>query len=177
TIRPGRVQAVRLVEPFFWRPLGWCRLEVDLAGRQKAEGEGRAQRGQLRALLPVGDHELAMSLVDRVIRDRPQELVRPPRRARWKSPLRYRKLAYGRTDTCVVTRSGRFRRVTVWVPLEKVQSLRHVQGPLQRRLGLASVHVDVAGRSLHATARDRDAVEARTEIDTLAELAQRARAA
>jgi putative membrane protein len=177
TIRPGRVQAVRLVEPFFWRPLGWCRLEVDLAGRQKAEGEGRAQRGQLRALLPVGDRALAMSLVDRVIPDRPQESVRPPRRARFKSPLRYRKLAYGRTDTCVVTRSGRFRRVTVWVPLEKAQSLRHVQGPLQRRLGLASIHVDVAGRSLHATARDRDAVEARAELDTLAELARRARAA
>ncbi|HEY4236144.1 MAG TPA: PH domain-containing protein, partial [Gaiellaceae bacterium] len=34
-IRPGRVQAVRLVEPLLWRPLGWCRLEVDVAGRQR----------------------------------------------------------------------------------------------------------------------------------------------
>ena len=29
TIRPGRVQAVRMVEPLLWRRLGWCRLEVD----------------------------------------------------------------------------------------------------------------------------------------------------
>jgi putative membrane protein len=177
TIRPGRVQAVRLVEPFFWRPLGWCRLEVDLAGKQKAEGEGRAQRGQLRALLPVGDRALAMSLVDRIIPDRPRDLIRPPRRARWKSPLRFRMLAYGRNESCVATRSGRLRRVTTWVPLEKIQSLRHVQGPLQRRLDIASVHVDVAGRSLHAVARDRDAVEARAELDTLAELARVARRA
>ena len=41
TIRPGRVQAVRLVEPFIWRRLGWCRLEVDLAGTAEAKGGGR----------------------------------------------------------------------------------------------------------------------------------------
>ena len=177
TIRPGRVQAVRLSEPFFWRPLGWCRVEVDLAGKQKAEGEGRAQRGQLRALLPVGDRATAEQIIDRLVPDRPRELVAPPGRARWKSPLRYGKLAYARTDTCVATRSGRLRRVTVWVRLEKAQSLRYVQGPVQRRLRIASLHVDVAGKTLHAIARDRDAMEARDEIDTLAELARAARRA
>src|SRR5258708_17737497 len=30
TIRPGRVQAVRLVEPLVWRAVGWCRLEADI---------------------------------------------------------------------------------------------------------------------------------------------------
>ncbi|HEY2326715.1 MAG TPA: PH domain-containing protein [Gaiellaceae bacterium] len=175
TIRPGRVQALRLVEPAIWRLLGWCRLEVDLAGKQKSEGEGRAQRGQLRALLPVGNRATAEELIDRLMPDRPRELVPPPRRARWKSPLRYSLLAYGRTDTCVATRSGRLRRVTVWVPLEKAQSLRLVQGPLQRRLNVASVHVDVAGKALHAIARDRDATEAQRELDTLAELARAAR--
>ena len=39
TIRPGRVQAVRMVEPLLWRPFGWCRLQVDLAGgRQPSDG-------------------------------------------------------------------------------------------------------------------------------------------
>ena len=32
TIPYGRIQAVRQVEPWLWRPLGWCRLEVDIAG-------------------------------------------------------------------------------------------------------------------------------------------------
>src|SRR5256885_13424168 len=45
-IRRGRVQAVRLVEPALWRPLGWCRLEVDIAGRQRRKGEGAGQRRQ-----------------------------------------------------------------------------------------------------------------------------------
>jgi putative membrane protein len=174
-IRPGRVQAVRLVEPWLWRPLGWCRLEVDVAGRQRSKGEGSAERGQLRTLLPVGPRKLAYELVDRLVPDRPHELSRPPRRALWKSPLRYRTLSWGHTDTCVATTSGRLRRVTSWVPLEKVQSLRHVQGPVQRRLRLASVHVDTAGKAVHATLRDRDAGEAAGALAVLTDLARAAR--
>ena len=174
-IRPGRVQAVRLVEPMFWRPLGWCRLEVDIAGRQRSKGEGAAQRGQLRTLVPVADRSLGIELVDRLLPDRPSELSRPPRRAVWKSPFRYPALSWGRTETCVAATSGRLRRVTSWVPLEKVQSLRHVQGPLQRRLRLASVHVDTAGKAVHATLRDRDAEEAAGALAELTDLARIAR--
>jgi putative membrane protein len=175
TIRPGRVQAVRMVEPLIWRLLGWCRLEVDLAGRQRAKGEGQAQRRALRAVLPVGSRALAEELLDRIVPDRPREQARAPRRALWKSPLRYRMIAWGRTETCVATTSGRLRRVTCWVPLEKAQSLRRVQGPVQRRLHLASIHVDTAGRGVHATLRDRDAAEADRALAQLAELARAAR--
>ena len=174
-IRPGRVQAVRLVEPWLWRPLGWCRLEVDVAGRQRRKGEGEAERGELRTLLPVGPRRLGFELVDRLLPDRPRELSPPPRRVFWKSPLRYRALSWGRSETCVATTSGRLRRVTSWVPLEKVQSLRHVQGPVQRWLHLASVHVDTAGRFVHATLRDRDATEAATALADLTDLAREAR--
>ena len=175
TIRPGRVQAVRMVEPVLWRRLGWCRLEVDIAGRQRSEGEGQAQRRSLRTVLPVGSHDLAEMLLDHLLPDRPREQVRPPRRVVWKSPLRYRMLAWGRTDTCVATTSGRLRRATNWVPLEKVQSLRRVQGPVQRRLGLASVHVDTAGRSVHAVVRDRDVAEADRALEELVAGARAAR--
>jgi putative membrane protein len=175
TIRPGRVQAVRMVEPLLWQPLGWCRLEVDLAGRQKSKGEGQAQRGQLRALLPVGSRAQAESLLDVLLPDRPRTFSAPPPRARWKSPLRYRRLGWARTETCVAATSGRVRRITAWVPLEKAQSLRRVQGPLQRRLGLASVHVDTAGRSVYATLRDRDEAEADRALGELTELARTAR--
>jgi putative membrane protein len=175
TIRPGRVQAVRMVEPLLWQALGWCRLEVDVAGRQRAKGEGEAQRGRLRTVLPVGSRSLAEELLEALVPDRPHDLVPPPRRAVWKSPLRYRKLGWGRTETCVATSSGRLRRVTSWVPLQKAQSLRLVQGPVQRRLALASVHVDTAGRSVHASLRDRDVPEARRALLELADLARAAR--
>ncbi|HEY0717521.1 MAG TPA: PH domain-containing protein, partial [Streptosporangiaceae bacterium] len=49
TIRPGRVQAVRLVEPLVWRWFGWARLEVDVAGpRQRRQNRSESRR--LRAL-------------------------------------------------------------------------------------------------------------------------------
>jgi putative membrane protein len=174
-IPPGRVQAVRLVEPALWRPLGWCRLEVDVAGKQRRKGEGEAQRGQLRVLVPVARRATGVELVDHLLPDRPRELSPPPRRVFWKSPLRYLALSWGRSETCVAATSGRLRRVTNWVPLEKVQSLRHVQGPVQRRLRLASVHVDTAGRAIHATLRDRDAAEATRALEELTDLARAAR--
>jgi putative membrane protein len=177
TIRPGRVQGVRMVEPFLWRRIGWCRLEVDLAGRQRRKGEGEAQRKQLRALVPVGSRDLAFEVLGRVLPDAPLPDRPAPRRVLLKSPLRFRFLSWGSSETCVVTRSGRLRRVTSWVPLAKAQSFRRVQGPLQRRLRLASIHVDTAGRSLYATLRDRDADEAHTALEELVAAARTARAA
>jgi len=174
-IRPGRVQAVRMVEPLVWRRLGWCRLEVDIAGRQRRKGEGEAQRAPLRAVLPVGSHALAEQLLGRIVPNAPTERRRPPRRAFVKSPLRYRFLSVGRNDTCVVTTTGRIRRVTAWVPLAKVQSFRRVQGPVQRRLRLVSIHLDTAGRSVHANLRDRDVDDADGALEALVGLARAAR--
>jgi len=155
TIRPGRVQAVRMVEPFLWRRLGWCRIEVDLAGRQRRKGE----------------------LLEHVVPGAPQPVLGAPRRVLFKSPLRFRYLAWGRSDTVVVTQTGRIRRVTVWVPLQKVQSLRRVEGPVQRALSLATVHLDTAGRALHAALRDRDRGEADEALGDLVRLARAARRA
>jgi putative membrane protein len=175
SIPRGRVQAVRMTEPLLWRPFGWARLEVDVAGRQRRRGENRAEGSQLRAVLPVGPRDEALALLGRLVEDAPQPTEPPPRRARWKSPLRYRHLAIAVSDRTVATRSGRFGVRTSWVPLAKVQSLRWVQGPLQRRLRLGGVHVDVAGRSVGAVLRDRDVDESRQQLDRLAELARAAR--
>lgn len=164
----GRVQAVRMVEPILWRPWGWARLEVDLAGRQRRKGENRAESRQLRAVLPVGPRAAALELLERILPGAPAAVDPAPARARWKTPLRFHNLAVGRTDEIVVTRTGRLARVTVWVPLAKAQSFRWSQGPVQRRLRLADVFVDTAGRRLRAAYRDRDADEARARLDELA---------
>ena len=61
------------------------------------------------------------------------------------------------------------------MPLDKVQSFRRVQGPVQRRLALASIHLDTAGRSVHANLRDRDVGEADGALEALVALARVAR--
>ena len=71
--------------------------------------------------------------------------------------------------------TGRLNRATTWVPLEKTQSVRRVQGPLQRPLGLATVHVDVAGKRTRAEFRDRAVEEADSLVAELTALSRSAR--
>lgn len=175
TIRPGRIQAVRLVEPLFWRALGWCRLEVDVAGgRERHENEGEGRR--LRAVIPVGSRAEADQMLAELLGGRPLAAIAPPPSVvRWKAPLSYHFLRWSRDDRFVVAAGGRFCRETTWVPLEKVQSIRWVQGPLQRWLTLASVHLDVAGKHIGASIEDRGSAEAMELLRTLPDLARAAR--
>jgi putative membrane protein len=174
TIRPGRVQAVRLVEPLVWRAFGWCRLEVDVAGpRQRRENRSEGQR--LRALVPVGSRADAEQMLGELLTAAPRPVRRPPANARWKAPLAYHFLGWDGDDRYVVASGGRVCRKTTWVPLEKVQSIRWVQGPVQRRLGLASVRLDVAGRRVTASIAERDVAEAQQILARLPDLARAAR--
>ncbi|HWW52608.1 MAG TPA: PH domain-containing protein [Acidimicrobiales bacterium] len=174
TIPIRRVQAVRQIEPLLWRLFGWCRLEVDLAG---VPGHGRSGGGGrvTKALLPVGPRQAADYLRQVVIGPVEPELSGPPRHARFKSPLSYHFLAAGHDGALAVAVTGRVQKVTCWVPLEKAQSVRRVQGPLQRALGLATVHVDVAGRHAGAKFRDRAGDESDRLVQELAELSRGAR--
>jgi putative membrane protein len=175
TIPFGRVQAVRLTEPLMWRPWHWCKLEVDVAGRQRGRRENRAQARQLRAVLPVGSRQDADWLLSRILPTVPIPDRRPPASARFKSPLSYHWLCWGRDDCSVVTVSGRLRRVTHWVPFAKVQSLRVVEGPVQRWLGLATLHLDTAGRAIDAALRDRSDAEVQQVLPELVSMAAAAR--
>ncbi len=67
TVPLGRVQAVRRIEPMLWRPLGWCRVEVDVAGAGSRNQRGEGSQMARKALLPVGSHQDAWHIVNRVL--------------------------------------------------------------------------------------------------------------
>jgi putative membrane protein len=159
TIPLQRVQAIRKIEPLLWRPFGWCHLEVDVAGSVGREQDTRSS-SVTRSLLPVGPNDTADELLCRLVSITGPPLVKPPGRVKWKTPLSYHFLAAGHDDTLAAASTGRLRKVTTWVPLEKIQSIRWVQGPLQRTMALASIHVDAAGRRVRAEFRDRALTEA-----------------
>jgi putative membrane protein len=175
TIRPGRVQAVRLVEPLVWRAFGWCRLEVDVAGARR-RGEDRSEGQRLRALIPVGSRAEAQQMIGELVSSPIVPSHPAARQARWKAPLMYHFLSWSGDEQYAVTSEGRVCRTTTWIPLEKVQSIRWVQGPVQRQLGLASVRIDVAGRRVQGKIEDRDAAEADDLLRRLPDLARAARA-
>ncbi len=175
TIPYNRIQAVRQVEPLLWRPFGWCRLEVDIAGatarNQRSEGTAVVRK----ALLPVGSQQDTWHLIARLLGGPDPARTPPPKRAKFKAPLSFHFLAAGYDETHAVCVTGRINKATTWVPFEKSQSVRRVQGPLQRPLGLATVHVDVAGKRTRAQFRDRAVGEADALVEELTELGRRAR--
>jgi len=175
TIPIHRVQAVRLVEPLFWRLFRWCRLEVDVAGAVGREAGGGRSATSTKALLPVGSPEVARRLIATVIPYPQPQLSRPPPSARLKAPLSFHFLEAGHNDVLATAVTGRVRRTTTWVPLVKAQSLRRIEGPLQRRFGLATVHLDAAGKRVRAEFRDRSLEQADSLMVELASLSRSAR--
>lgn len=180
TIPYGRTQAVRWVEPLLWRPRGWVRLEIDVARRHDRDRTENEAAATTRALLPVGTREDAHELLARVLPGAtitPPKDSRAPRRAWMRAPLLHHNLRAWYDDKYVVCVTGRLRCSAVVVPLEKVQSLRWDQGPVSRRLRVASVYADTAGRRFPAVARYRDVAEAATWMIALPDAARTARTA
>ena len=67
TVPYGRIQAVRQVEPLLWRPFGWCRLEVDVAGSTARNQRGEGTSVVRKALLPVGSQQDSWHLLARLL--------------------------------------------------------------------------------------------------------------
>lgn len=175
TVPPGRVQGVSLRQPLLWRVRGWVRLDVDVAGYGGGE---HGSSNQTSTLLPVATYDEAMAVFRRVLPGADPmavELYPAPSAARWLRPIGWRKLAYGVDGHAVVVREGVMYRTLTVVPHAKTQSVRITQGPLQRRLGLASVHVDTTPGPVDATIRHRHVVEARRITEDQAERARVAR--
>ena len=115
-------------------------------------GEGQAQTR--RCCCPVAPRAEALALLARVLPGVDVDAVPLYRRTGVGrcgcDPIGWRSLGVGADDRVLVTRTGRFTRVTDVVLHEKLQSVRMRQGPLQRRLGLASVHLDTTPGPVNA---------------------------
>ncbi len=165
TIDADRIQGVRIEEPLLWRRLGWARVEVDVAGA--------ADSVNAASLMPVTDRADAVALVKTITGvDLDQGDVRPAGvRASTLDPLGARFLGVVLHERGAVSRRGRWRRVQAFVPYARVQSVSAQQGWLQRRLGLASVYLDMPVGVERWPASHRDVAEAATLVGELAERA------
>lgn len=173
TIPPGRVQAIRLSQGLLWRKADWWRVEVNVAGYADAS-DGNASGT---VLLPVGPRDEALRALWLVLPDLgvadPRAVletalsgsgpdggfVTSPRSAAWVDPLAWKRNGYRVTDRGLLIRRGRLTRRLEVVPHERTQSLGLSQGPLQRRLGVATFAVHstpgpVAPKVPHLAAAD-----------------------
>ena len=163
TVPPGRVQAVRVVEPLLWRALGVARVEATVAGY------AGARQADSTTLLPVAPRRRAYALVNELF---PQsEVAYVPM-----VPVREgARSLVGVDDRLFVTVSGVFCQVTEIVPMERVQSLQLVAGPWARFTGRATVGVGVPPGPVRARARRGEAAQARRLLEEMVVLGRRAR--
>lgn len=175
TVPPGRVQGVELRQPLLWRGLGWWQVRVDVAGRAERREAGEDAMGGVVTVLPVGRVPDALALLDFLVpdpgaddaagllaaamtgRDGRAGFTTSPARARWVDPLAWRRNGFRATGTVLVLRAGRLTRRTFLVPHAKPQSLVLTQGPVQRRLRVASVAVHLPGSGIAPVAPHLDA--------------------
>lgn len=178
TVPFTRVQGLRVMQPLWWRPLGWVRVEIDVARRGGSDHGDRESGATRRALLPVGPPALAEWLVAGMfpgVQLHPPKTARAPRRAIVRAPFAWHNLEAAYDKRYAVFSRGRLVRSTTIVPLAKAQSIRWRQGPVLRRLRLANLHIDLAGRRFRPVALCRPADEAAAWLGELPALARAAR--
>jgi putative membrane protein len=172
TVPVDRVTAVSFDEPIMWRRKDWRRVEVWTAAVAQSATVVKSTTA-----LPVGTPAEVSTVAAEAVPELSSEFAveRPPRRARWRMPLRWKRTGALLDEKVFVVRHGWWVNTYVAVPYARIQSVRVVQGPIQRMQGLASVHAMTAGGVGHtATAAHRDVVEA---VAMAAELRERADAA
>lgn len=177
TVPPGRVQAVRIVQPVLWRIFGWVRVDANIAGYAGRSADERHHHNSV--LLPVGSRQQARLVLERVLPGVDVDAVpmHPlPSRAKWRSPFRWWTMRAGSNDEIFAVRSGVLTRVNAFMRHEKIQSVRLSVGPWQRILRLATVELHSTRGPVDVVAPHRDIVEARRILDAEAVLARRARA-
>lgn len=160
TVPPGRVQAVEVIEPLLWRRQGWVRVALNVAGRADSGDETAADR----VLLPVAPAPVAAAIIQRVlpgVTTADLTFAPVPARARIRAPFQHRILGVAADDLVMATRRGFFTRRTAVIPHARVQSVGVTQGPWQRRLGLASVHLHSTPGPVAIVGEHRDAADAR----------------
>jgi putative membrane protein len=175
----SRIQGVRICQSLLWRPLGLYRVDVDIVGYGRSNSENN-ESSATSVLLPVADEAEVELAVGRVL---PQfdldgiELHRVPVRARWLRWYDFWTLRYGWNEDAIMTEHGWLNHIRDVVPHAKTQSVRIMQGPLQRALRLANVHIDTAKGPVNAVARHLDPQAARELALTQLDRARAARIA
>jgi putative membrane protein len=174
-----RIQGVKTSQPLLWKPLGWCRVDVDILGYTHDDSDNNESNASS-VLLPVATLDEVELAVGRALPGFDLDAIElhpSPKRARWLRWLDFWTLRYGWDDRTLITERGWLTHTRDVVPHAKTQSLRIEQGPLQRLLRLADVHVHTPRGPVNAVAHQLDERPARELALSQLDRARAARAA
>lgn len=192
TLPPGRIHAIRFLQPLLWRPFGWWQAEVTLAGHGVETSGNQKKQAADNLLLPVGTLEQAKIILEMAIRDlginegaEREKLLQEAfdgrnsdsvasfttiaKKAQIMDPFARFRRAFAVTDTVLIYRDGWLRRKVTFAPHERAQSVTTSAGPVQRHLGVAGVRLDLVPGTATMKVKHLDAqVAAQLAKDELA---------
>lgn len=192
TLPPGRIHAIRFLQPLLWRPFGWWQAEVTLAGHGVETSGNQKKQAADNLLLPVGTLEQAKIVLEMAIRDlginegaEREKLLQEAfdgrnsdsvasfttiaKKAQIMDPFARFRRAFAVTDTVLIYRDGWLRRKVTFAPHERAQSVTTSAGPVQRHLGVAGVRLDLVPGTATMKVKHLDAqVAAQLAKDELA---------
>lgn len=184
TLPPGRIHAIGVTQPLLWRPFGWWQVSINKAGHSTNDGAaGQAAT----TILPVGSLddvtrvlELVLptftgadqhALIERGLLSRGgggDGFSSAPRRAAWLRPFSWRRTGYALSSGTALIRRGVVARNLVFVPLARLQSVAIHQGPVRRRLRLATARLHTVTGPVTASLGVIDVAEAARLFDSIA---------
>ena len=161
TLPPGRIHSVQVNQPLLWRKAGWWEIKVNRASTSSAQGAAGQQNT---TILPVGNLDDVHKVLALVLPDLTDEasaallhsgivsrggddgFTNSPRRSRVYLWFSWRRNGFAMLPGAVLLRQGVIWRQLTIVPQARMQSVALQQGPVFRRLRLATVKLHtVAG--------------------------------
>ncbi|RMB61836.1 PH domain-containing protein [Tessaracoccus antarcticus] len=174
SLRADRIQAVSIHQDYLQRLTGLYRVRVTVLGLHG--GEGGAQTSG--TVLPYGTRDDVTRVLGAFwpgINLDAIPLHGQPSRARWLTPLGFKRHLWGADDQTVVAHHGWLDHTITLVPHRRMQSLGISQGPWQRKLNLATVALHTTDGPVSLSLYHLDASDARGFFDAQRERACAAR--
>ena len=193
TIPPRRIHAIEIQQPFLWRFFGWYRVLILQAGYGAKDTDQNKQQSS-HVLIPVGTRRDVNFALWAVIEDLGVDdiqtfvdaalagtgdgngFVRMSARAFILDPFLFKRRARAITRTTFVVRDGWLTRKSFWAPIARLQSVSVKAGPLERALGVATLHMHLVPGPFTMKAEHQDATQVSADLETLLHLGHVTRA-
>lgn len=187
TIPFGRIHAVEARQPLLWRPLGWWRVRITVAGHSVAQGGQNTSQNVvlpvgpeadvlrvIETLLPgVGDDEHEMAALRDGLMGSGEGYLRAGPRAAWVLLWGRRRAGIriadeGTAQATLRVRRGVLTRSLAIMPIVRAQSVQLRRPLLHRLLGLASLQAHTVLGPVRMEMRGIELEAARSAFDELA---------
>ncbi|WP_181028456.1 PH domain-containing protein [Pseudoclavibacter sp. RFBA6] len=160
TVPPGRIHAVQVSQPLFWRPFDWWMVRITRAGTEQVSSDGSQNQAALtrNLVLPVGtraetERVLAL-LLPMLVDDEVRRLIElgmyskgdddyfvtAPRRAAWMRPFSWKRHGFRLDARALYLRFGAWSRKLTIVPAERMQSIGLDRGPIGYFANVVNLH-------------------------------------